>query len=42
MLQSTELSKGWVFRQNDTADSEWMPVKRVPSTVHQDLIDNNK
>ena len=36
------LSTGWLFRQTDKTDDEWLPVKSVPSTVHQDLIDNNK
>lgn len=39
---SVLLSKGWYFRQTDKTDDEWLPVKTVPSTVHQDLIDNNK
>lgn len=38
---STELSTGWTFKQKDNADPHaWLPVKSVPSTVHQDLIDN--
>ena len=41
-LQSIELSDGWQFRQKGGDDSQWLPVKGVPSTVHQDLIDNKK
>ena len=41
-MSSATLSEGWDFRQTDLADSEWLPVSKVPSTVHQDLIDNKK
>ena len=40
--EAVELSKGWFFRQTDDEHGDWLPVKKVPSTVHQDLIDNNK
>ncbi|EXJ83022.1 hypothetical protein A1O3_06839 [Capronia epimyces CBS 606.96] len=37
-----DLSSGWSFKQADQVDeSSWLPVKKVPSTVHQDLIDND-
>ena len=40
---SLELSEDWVFKQADNSDpNAWLPVKKVPSTVHQDLIDNRK
>jgi hypothetical protein len=40
---SIELSTDWVFKQTDNSDpNAWLPVKKVPSTVHQDLIDNKK
>ena len=40
---SIELSTGWTFKQTDNSDpNAWLPVKKVPSTVHQDLIDNKK
>ena len=40
---SVELSTGWAFKQTDNSDpTAWLPVKKVPSTVHQDLIDNEK
>jgi hypothetical protein len=42
VFSAIELSKGWTFRQSDDKDGEWLPVKRVPSTVHQDLIDNKR
>jgi hypothetical protein len=42
-MHVTELNTGWSFREkNDANDCTWLPVKRVPSTVHQDLIDNKK
>ena len=41
-LDSVELSTGWTFRQTDDERGDWLPVKRIPSTVHQDLIDNNR
>ncbi|KAF2247067.1 glycoside hydrolase family 2 protein [Trematosphaeria pertusa] len=37
------LTDGWSFRQtDDTAGDAWLPVKRVPTNVHLDLIDNGK
>ena len=41
-LEAFELSKGWSFRQTDDEHGDWLPVTKVPSTVHQDLIDNNR
>lgn len=35
-----ELRTGWEFKQTDTED--WLPVKRVPTNVHLDLMDNKK
>lgn len=35
-----ELSDGWEFKQTDL--DEWMPVGRVPTNVHLDLIADNK
>jgi hypothetical protein len=40
---SFKLSTGWAFKQTDNSDpNAWLPVKKIPSTVHQDLIDNKK
>jgi beta-mannosidase len=37
------LSEGWTFKQaDDTAKDAWMPVKKVPTNVHLDLMDNDK
>ncbi|KAI0885015.1 glycoside hydrolase family 2 protein [Annulohypoxylon maeteangense] len=37
------LEDGWTFRQSDsTATGDWLPVKRVPTQVHMDLVANNK
>lgn len=40
-FSSTELTTGWEFRETEDSDG-WMAVKRVPSVVQQDLIDNKK
>ncbi|KAL5351027.1 hypothetical protein ACLOAV_004601 [Pseudogymnoascus australis] len=40
---SRELTTGWSFKQTDDLDAKaWLPVNRVPSTVHQDLMDNKR
>jgi beta-mannosidase len=37
------LTAGWTFKQTDkTGEDVWLPVKRVPTNVHLDLIDNGK
>ena len=42
-FEATELSTGWSFKQtDDSAKDPWLPVKKIPSTVHQDLIDNER
>jgi beta-mannosidase len=42
-MEVTDLSEGWSFKQtDDVGENSWSPVKKVPSTVHQDLIDNKK
>lgn len=42
-LELVDLSLGWSFKQTDDVGSNtWSPVRRIPSTIHQDLIDNNK
>ncbi|KAK5166618.1 uncharacterized protein LTR77_008161 [Saxophila tyrrhenica] len=35
-----DLSKGWEFKQADS--QEWLPVARVPTNLHLDLMDNKK
>ncbi|KAK1045939.1 hypothetical protein LTR12_015424 [Friedmanniomyces endolithicus] len=35
-----ELRKGWEFKQAD--GEQWLPVARVPTNVHLDLMDNKK
>lgn len=39
-LVAQELSQNWQFKQADT--EEWLPVARVPTNVHLDLIDTKK
>ncbi|XXG97371.1 hypothetical protein Hte_003670 [Hypoxylon texense] len=37
------LGHGWTFRQSENSSSEdWLPVQKVPSQVHMDLIANKK
>lgn len=40
MMTSQDLTEGWQFKQADT--DEWLPVARVPTNVHLDLLDNQK
>lgn len=36
------LTTGWEFKRSDDQSSEaWLPVAKVPTVVHLDLIDNN-
>ncbi|KAK1988839.1 family 2 glycosyl hydrolase [Colletotrichum cereale] len=38
-----ELSSGWTFKQQDDASEDpWLPVPKIPSQVHVDLLANNK
>lgn len=41
-FEAAELSAGWEFRQTDDEFGEWLPVARVPTNVHLDLMDNDK
>lgn len=42
-VEVIDLSLGWSFKQTDDVGSNsWLPVKKIPSTVQQDLIDNKK
>lgn len=42
-MKVADLSLGWSFKQaDDVGENSWYPVKKVPSTVHQDLIDNKR
>lgn len=41
-LFSLPLSTGWSFKQSADPDDAWMPVPKVPSVVHTDLLANNK
>ncbi|KAH7128385.1 glycoside hydrolase superfamily [Dendryphion nanum] len=37
------LTDGWTFKQTDhTTEDAWLPVAKVPTNVHLDLIDNGK
>ncbi|KAK6221765.1 glycosyl hydrolase family 2 [Colletotrichum tabaci] len=38
-----ELSSGWTFKQeDDTSENPWLPVPKIPSQVHVDLLANDK
>lgn len=38
-----ELSSGWKFKEtSDASDKAWLPVKKVPTVVHLDLLDNDR
>ena len=42
-LATYPLTDGWTFKQaDDEVQGNWMPVKKVPTNVHLDLIDNGK
>jgi len=34
------LTTGWEFKQ--TGAKQWLPVAKVPTNVHLDLLDNEK
>jgi beta-mannosidase len=38
-----ELSSGWKFKETgDSSDKAWLPVAKVPTVVHLDLIENGR
>lgn len=42
-MTTHNLTSGWTFKQaDDTSDTAWLPVQRVPTNVHLDLIDNGR
>ncbi|KAF1954771.1 glycoside hydrolase [Byssothecium circinans] len=42
-MHTQTLTEGWTFKQaDDTSEQAWLPVKRVPTNVHLDLIDNGR
>ncbi|KAF3071314.1 Beta-mannosidase B [Daldinia childiae] len=36
------LDQGWTFQQSNISSDDWLPVQKVPSQVHIDLLANNK
>lgn len=43
LFTAEELSSGWTFKETDSSGKDdWMAVRKVPSTVQQDLMDNKK
>ncbi|KAI1403461.1 glycoside hydrolase family 2 protein [Hypoxylon fuscum] len=42
-LTRHNLDHGWAFRQGDSSSADdWLPVQKVPSQVHMDLLANQK
>lgn len=42
-FSSEELSTGWEFKlADDNSPGSWLPVAKVPTVVHLDLMANNK
>jgi hypothetical protein len=41
-LSSQILSYGWQFKDKHAGGGEWLPVTKVPTVVHLDLMDNKK
>ena len=42
-LVANDLTSSWSFKQSDDlCHDAWLPVARVPSVVHQDLMDNQR
>jgi beta-mannosidase len=39
---SIQLDKGWTFRQHQGSSPEWLPVEKVPTQVHMDLLANKQ
>jgi beta-mannosidase len=39
-MRAYDLTEQWVFKQSDT--EEWMPVAKIPTNVHLDLMANRK
>lgn len=37
-MEQWRLERDWEFKQSDQA--EWLPVDRVPTNIHLDLIEN--
>lgn len=43
LFSSETLSTGWEFKITEGGPLEsWLPVAKVPTTVHLDLLDNKK
>lgn len=43
LLSTQELSHGWKLKETSDASGEaWIPVSKVPTVVHLDLLENGK
>jgi hypothetical protein len=41
-LSNQDLIYGWQVKEKHAVEDEWLPVAKVPTVVHLDLMDNNK
>jgi len=43
LISKKELSTGWKLKESgDSSEDAWMPVSKVPTVVHLDLMENGK
>ncbi|KAM0217588.1 hypothetical protein ACHAQD_007331 [Fusarium lateritium] len=42
VAQTFDLATGWRLKRTDEGDDAWMPVEKVPTVVHLDLINNKR
>ncbi|VUC21450.1 unnamed protein product [Clonostachys rosea] len=42
LARREQLSSQWTFKQTDDPEDAWLPVARVPTVSHIDLIDNGR
>lgn len=40
--QIIDLATGWKLRRTDEGDDTWLPVEKVPTVVHLDLLNNKR
>ena len=41
-LQRLSISTGWIFKNANSNDSDFLPVSQFPTTIHQDLLHHEK
>jgi hypothetical protein len=40
--QIIDLVTGWKLKRTDEGDDTWLPVEKVPTVVHLDLLSNKR